>query len=87
MTYSWVTEVFGYTGGIVLSICTIPQIIQIFKTKCAKDISIWFAVLYSLGLSLTFVYMVLIGALAGIITMAFETILSFVVIGSKLYFD
>ena len=26
-------DIIGYTGGIVLSICLLPQIIQIYKTK------------------------------------------------------
>jgi MtN3 and saliva related transmembrane protein len=80
-------DFFGYTGGIFLSICTIPQIYLMYSTKSAKDVSLSYAILYFIGLSLTLVYLVLEEALAGVITMTFEVFLAAVVIALKLYLD
>jgi len=32
-------DILGLTGGLTLAICTIPQIIQILKTKSSKNLS------------------------------------------------
>ena len=40
----------GYSGGIVLSICLIPQIFKVYKTKQVDNISyIWQSDLNSTG--------------------------------------
>jgi len=45
-------EVLGYSGGIILSVQMIPQILKIVKTKSTKDISTSFLILNISGLSL-----------------------------------
>ncbi|KAJ3303556.1 hypothetical protein HDV03_003735 [Kappamyces sp. JEL0829] len=84
---SFWTDFFGYAGGIVLSVCTVPQIWHMWKTRSAKDVSIVYASLYSVGLVLTLVYMILVGAFAGTVTISFEACLSIVIVGLKLYLD
>ena len=49
-------DIIGYTGGIVLSICLLPQIIQIYKTKHVEDISYLWQILYIIGVSLHLYY-------------------------------
>ena len=49
-------DIVGYFGGIILSICLIPQIIKIFKTKQVDNISYIWQFLYILGLSLHLYY-------------------------------
>jgi hypothetical protein len=48
-----------------------PQLVQFYRTRNAKDISV-FLVLYSLSLALTFVYLVYEGATVGWIFMGVE---------------
>jgi MtN3 and saliva related transmembrane protein len=84
---SFTRDFFGYTGGIFLSICTIPQIYLMYSTKSAKDVSLIYAILYFTGLSLTLVYLVLEEAFAGVVTMGFEVFLAGVIIGLKIYLD
>ena len=46
----------GITGGIVLSICLIPQIYEIVKTKQVNNISYLWQFLYLIGLILNITY-------------------------------
>ena len=46
----------GYAGGVILSICLIPQIIKIYKTKQVENISYYWQFLYLLGISLHLYY-------------------------------
>ena len=87
MTESFEAQLFGYIGGGVLAICTIPQIITMIKNQSAQDISMLWAVMYCVGLSATLVYMCLINALAGIISISIEVLLSIVIIVLKVTLD
>lgn len=46
----------GFTGGIILSFCLLPQIIKVLQTKHVDNISYLWQFLYILGLSLNFIY-------------------------------
>jgi len=46
----------GYSGGIVLSICLIPQIYTIIKTKHVDNISYLWQILYIIGITLHLYY-------------------------------
>ena len=47
-----VVDYIGYAGGIILSICLIPQIHKIVKTKHVDNISYIWQILYIIGISL-----------------------------------
>lgn len=80
-------DALGFIGGIILSICMLPQLTLMYKTKSAKDLSLLFTVLYSIGLVMTAVYMTLIRAWAGAIPVWIETLLAFVLLSGKIYLD
>lgn len=44
------TDNIGYIGGIVLSVCLIPQIYKVYKTKHVKNISYLWQFLYIIGI-------------------------------------
>ncbi len=46
----------GYCAGIILSVCLIPQIYKIYKTKQVENISYSWQILYILGISLHLYY-------------------------------
>lgn len=50
------TDIIGYSGGIILSICLIPQILKIYQTKEVENISYLWQILYFLGISLHLYY-------------------------------
>ena len=51
-----ITDYMGYLGGGILSICLIPQIVQICKTKHVENISYIWQFMYITGLSLHLYY-------------------------------
>ena len=51
-----VVDSIGYSGGIVLSLCLIPQIYTIYKSKDVDNISYLWQILYILGVSLHLYY-------------------------------
>ena len=65
-------EAIGYIGGVLLAICTLPQIWQMYVTKSAADLQKRFLFLYLAGSILTFVYLVIKDAWATWITMTLE---------------
>ena len=69
-------DAIGIAGGAILSICCIPQIYAIYKSKSAGDVSITFTVMYFLGLLLTTIYMCLLQAWAGAGPLLLETVLA-----------
>jgi uncharacterized protein with PQ loop repeat len=70
-------EAIGYLGGILLAICTLPQMWQMYCTKSAADLQKRFLFLYLAGSVLTFVYLVMKDAWAAWITMTLEVFSSY----------
>lgn len=52
-------DAIGYVGGGILAICLIPQVAKVVVTRSARDISISWSVLYSIGLTLSLAYLIL----------------------------
>ena len=46
----------GLIGGIIFTVCNIPQLIKIVKTKSSKDISLASLFLYFIGSTLILIY-------------------------------
>ena len=46
----------GYIGGVVLSVCLIPQIYKVYKTKQVENISYLWQLLYIIGVCLHLYY-------------------------------
>lgn len=51
-------DAIGIIGGTTLALCLIPQLLKLYQTRSAADLSYLFLLLYSLGLSLKLVYYV-----------------------------
>ena len=78
------TEYIGYSGGIILSICLIPQIYTIYKTKEVDNISYIWQFLYILGISLHLYYGIKYGLPAIYIPTIIELIFVFVLLFLKI---
>lgn len=46
----------GAIGGVILAVCQAPQLIKIFRTKSAADLSYIYMALYSIGLLFICIY-------------------------------
>jgi len=53
-----INEAIGWSGGVMLSICAIPQVYRTWKTKKANDLSWGFLLLWFFGEIFTFFYIV-----------------------------
>ena len=69
---SQLLDVVGYIGGILLAVCTLPQIWHMYSTQSASDLQKRFLILYLVGCILTFAYLVAKNAWAAWVTMTVE---------------
>ncbi len=53
----------GLFAGLLTSVASLPQVIKTWKSRHARDLSIWQPLLLSLGVALWLIYGILIGDL------------------------
>ncbi|KAI8925336.1 hypothetical protein BC831DRAFT_461655 [Entophlyctis helioformis] len=82
-----VTDALGIAGGILLSICAIPQLVVMWQNRSARDVSLLWISAYTGGLVLTLAYLTLLRAWAGAIPLVVETALGLAVLLSKVVLD
>ena len=58
-------EILGFTGGVVLAVALVPQVLHTLKTRSTKDISYSFQMIYIIGLVLDYAYFIMVNATAG----------------------
>lgn len=61
-------EILGLTAGTITSITFLPQVIQVWKTKSSRDISLGMLLLLLLGVSMWLAYGIIIANTAIIYT-------------------
>ncbi|KAE8882636.1 hypothetical protein PF005_g27640 [Phytophthora fragariae] len=49
-------QILGFLGSLLLAASLVPQMMKIYKTKSAKDISLSYQIAYVLGLAMIVVY-------------------------------
>ena len=76
-------ETLGYAAGIMTTIAFIPQILQIYKTKSAKDVSLAMFLLFTTGVVLWLVYGIKANAFPVIVANAITLLLSCVILFFK----
>lgn len=72
------------TAGALTTLAFLPQVIQVWKTKSAKDISLGMFVLFCIGVALWLVYGLLIFSLSIIIANGVTFCLAFLILLFKL---
>ena len=81
------TDSIGYAGGVILSICLIPQILKIYKTKHVENISYIWQFLYFLGISLHLYYGIHYQLLPIYIPTIIELFLILVLVSLTIYYS
>ena len=79
--------VIGVVAGTITSIAAIPQVIKTFKTRHARDISIWQPLLLSIGVALWMIYGILIHDLPLIIANITPLLCNLLLAGMKIHYD
>jgi MtN3 and saliva related transmembrane protein len=81
------TELIGYVGGFILSFALLPQVIHTYRTKSTRDLSYTWQVMYITGLILYYIYLVLVKATAGWVTLTLEVLMAISLLVMKLQND
>jgi len=79
-------QFFGYLAGFIIAIALTPQVIQAWKTKSTKDISLPWTIILLLGLLLYFIYGFGIKQMPIIVMNTIEVILVISLIVAKLIY-
>jgi MtN3 and saliva related transmembrane protein len=76
----------GLVAGALTSVAVIPQVVRTYRTRHARDISIWQPVLLDIGMLLWLVYGLLLKDLPLILANAFSIVCNTLLIFMKIYF-
>ncbi len=80
-------QILGLAAGTITSITFLPQVIQIWKTKSAKDLSLQMLLLLILGVTMWLSYGLLIKDAAIIYTNSMVLLMSLVMLYFKFKFN
>jgi MtN3 and saliva related transmembrane protein len=81
-----IVKTIGLVAGILTTISFLPQVIQTWRTKSAKDLSLPMFLIFFLGTVLWLIYGIMIESLPVTLANAVTMVLSFVLLIFKLMF-
>lgn len=76
-------EMMGYTAGALTTLAFVPQVIQIYRTKSVKDVSLAMFFLFTLGVALWLGYGIMTHSFPVVAANAITLMLSFVILYFK----
>lgn len=79
-------EIIGYLAGAMTTISFLPQVIQVWKTRSTKDLSIVMFLLFSLGLVLWLIYGISVQQLPIILANGFTLMMALIIIIFKIIY-
>ena len=79
-------EIFGLIAGAVTSMGFIPQLYRGYKSKKLDDVSFYMPLVLAIGMTMWFIYGLLLGAFAIIIANAFGIACCIILIIMKKYY-
>jgi MtN3 and saliva related transmembrane protein len=81
------SEILGLAAGTISSITFLPQVIKIWQTKSAKDLSLPMLLLLVLGVSMWLTYGIIIKNVPVIYTNSMVLFMTFIMLFFKLKFN
>ncbi|MFN3378930.1 MAG: SemiSWEET transporter [Runella zeae] len=76
-------EIIGYVAGSLTTLAFFPQVLQIYRTKSVKDVSLAMFLIFTLGVALWLGYGIMTHSLPVVAANAVTLILSFVILYFK----
>ncbi len=76
----------GLIAGAITSLAAIPQVVRTYRTRHARDLSIWQPVLLVIGMLLWLIYGIFLRDLPLILANAFSILCYALLIFMKIYF-
>ena len=80
------TALLGLIAGSLTTIAFVPQLLKIWRSKHAHDISLGMFILFSIGVALWIAYGVLIASMPVILANSVTLALALLILAMKLYF-
>jgi MtN3 and saliva related transmembrane protein len=77
----------GFVAATLTTIAFVPQVIMVWRTRSAKDVSLGMYAMFTTGVAAWLIYGILIGSLPVILANAITLLLATAVIVMKLRFD
>lgn len=77
----------GLLAGFLTSTAVIPQLVRTWRTRHARDISIWQPLILIMGMLLWLLYGIMLGDLPLIAANAFSISCYLLLLGMKVYYD
>jgi MtN3 and saliva related transmembrane protein len=77
-------NVLGFVAGVLTTAAFIPQVLKIWKTRSARDISLGMYTAFTSGVVLWLVYGVVLGSMPIILANVFTLVLALAVLVMKL---
>jgi len=80
-------SMIGFIAATLTTIAFVPQVIMVWRTRSAKDVSLGMYAMFTTGVAAWLIYGILIGSLPVILANAITLLLATAVIVMKLRFD
>ncbi|MEY3747142.1 MAG: hypothetical protein RL194_601 [Pseudomonadota bacterium] len=80
-------SMIGFVAATLTTIAFVPQVIMVWRTRSAKDVSLGMYAMFTTGVAAWLIYGILIGSLPVILANAITLLLATAVIVMKLRFD
>ena len=81
------TSLIGFIAATLTTIAFLPQVIKVWKSRSARDISLGMYFLFSTGVLLWLVYGIMLAAWPIIVANLITLLLALLIVGMKLKFD
>jgi MtN3 and saliva related transmembrane protein len=81
------TTILGYIAGALTTMSLVPQVMKIWKTKSARDVSLGMFLIFSIGISLWIAFGFSIHSMPVIVANSVSLLLGFVVLWMKFKFN
>lgn len=81
------TNIIGFIAASLTTIAFVPQVIKVWRTKSARDVSVGMYVLFSAGVALWLCYGLLIMSWPVVVANSLTLLLASVVLVMKIRFD
>lgn len=80
------TTMIGFIAAILTTFSFLPQVLKVWKTRSAKDVSLGMYLILSIGVALWLIYGIFIVSWPMILSNALTLVLACMVLGMKLKF-
>lgn len=87
MNVYWATDAIGLVAGFCTTVCLVPQLFYIWRSKCVRDVSLTMFLVMGMGTSLWLVYGTLIRSVPVLAANSTSLVLITSILALKMRYD